>query len=93
MSTIGRCWSSLPRKPAKLELIMRNWRDALVTLDPEEGTEAYDRLMRERRVRHIARRLAVLAVIGLLAWGVLYLSDLGRAVEHQAKIGGSAITP
>ncbi|RIV86508.1 hypothetical protein [Aurantiacibacter zhengii] len=72
---------------------MRNRRDVLVTLDPEEGTEAYDRLVRERRVRHIARRLAVLAVIGLLAWGVHHLADLGRELEHRAGISGSEIRP
>ena len=83
----------MPRKPAKLEFVVRNWRDALVTLDPEEGTEAYDRLMRERKVRHITRRLAVLAVIGLLAWGVHYLADLGRQVERQAAISEPEIRP
>lgn len=83
----------MPRKPAKLERIGRDWRGTLVTLEPVEGTEAYACMIRERRVRLIARRVAVLAVIGLLAWFVQWFAELGREVGRQAKTSQPEVRP
>ncbi len=72
---------------------MRNWRDTVVVLEPDEGTKEHARLLRERRIRFVSRRIAVLGAIGLLVWGVHFLANLGREVERQADMAQPDVRP